>query len=73
MLPSNRKAAKSVSNMSEDFIMIEGILFRKTHDKNDFKINLAILECMHLKILELFNDGIMACHLGVIRCYHIIR
>lgn len=69
MLPNNRRAAKRVLAQAENFILVEGILFRVVLDerRSDVRLNLAVPEKYVPHILEKYHDSILGSHGGIVR------
>ncbi len=75
MLPSKKKAAKAVIARSENFIIIEGVLFKLdiTSDRLDCKLTLCIPRIPTPMILDMFHTSLLACHQGTTRTYQTVR
>ena len=75
ILPSDRKAAKSVRLKSEQYILCDGLLFRLFfHDNDDdYTLQLAIPESLTDTIISQYHDTILSNHQGTMRTYLTIR
>ncbi|XP_055955077.1 uncharacterized protein LOC130010906 [Patella vulgata] len=74
ILPSNRKAAKSVKHKSEEYIICDHILFRLLiHNDNTFSLQLAIPESLCHNIIAIYHDSLLSSHQGIVRTYLTIR
>ena len=74
ILPSDKKAAKSVKLKAEEYILCDGILFRLFFTKDDdFKLQLAIPETLADTIISQHHDTLLSNHQGTQRTYLTIR
>lgn len=75
ILPHDKRAAQAVKIRSEEFILVDGVLFRllfHVHDDN-FTLQLAIPETMAETIISRYHDSLLSNHQGVIRTYKTIK
>ena len=74
ILPSDKKAAKSVKLKAEEYILCDGILFRLFFTKDDdYKLQLAIPETLADTIISQHHDTLLSNHQGTQRTYLTIR
>lgn len=75
MLPSAKKAAKKIICESENYIMIDEILFRLNLSDNsdEIKVVLAVPDTLIAYIISLHHDSLLSCHQGVNRVALTIR
>ena len=75
ILPHDKKAAKGVQIRSDQFILVNGLLFRLfLHDNDDnFTFQLAVPENMAEMIISRYHDNLLSNHQGVVRTYLTIR
>lgn len=73
LLPSNKKMAKSVMKSSENYILIQEVLFRITNDKSEIKIALCVPETQSDYIISTYHDSLLSCHQGVNKTFVTIR
>jgi hypothetical protein len=75
MLPVGKKLARSVMRRAEEFISIQGVLFRilPQKDSDAFSLKLAVPESLAEYILSQHHDSLLACHQGVTRTYITLR
>ena len=74
-LPAGAKLAQSIMKRAEEFILVQGILFRLTSKANEDNLNvtLAVPESLAEYIISQYHDGLLACHQGVNRTFSTIR
>ncbi len=74
-LPSKSRSARSVMKQSEQFLLIQGILFKIDLDKDmcDCKLTLCIPESQAPYILSLYHDSLLSSHQGINKTYVTIR
>jgi hypothetical protein len=72
ILPSPKTAAKRILVQSEQYIMIDKILF-KLPSENDTDLRLVIPQVMVPEILFLYHDSLLAAHQGIARVTATIR
>lgn len=71
MLPAGAKLSRSVMRRAEEFISVNGVLFRilpKT-GSDEFSLKLAVPESLAEYIISQHHDSLLACHQGVTRTY----
>lgn len=74
-LPSNKKEARRVLLLSEQFVIVENVLFRVYIDKRreDIKTTLVIPNALVHHILNMYHDSILASHNGINRTLLTLR
>ncbi|XP_072179729.1 LOW QUALITY PROTEIN: uncharacterized protein [Diadema setosum] len=74
ILPSDKKAAKTIQLKAEQYILCDGVLFRLFFDKtDDFKLQLAVPESLTDVIISQYHDNLLSNHQGTMRTYLTIR
>jgi uncharacterized short protein YbdD (DUF466 family) len=75
ILPSDRKAAKTVRIKAEQYIMCDGILFRMLLDDkgDDLTLQLAIPESLAETVISQYHDNLLSNHQGAVRTYLTMR
>ena len=75
LLPSAKRAAKKIICESENYIMIDNILFRiyVPNDREDIKVMLAVPQAFVSYIISLHHDSLLSCHQGINRVALTIR
>lgn len=76
ILPSDRKAARTVQPQSEQYLLCNGLLFPIfLHETNDAKLTLQVVipDTMVDKIISMYHDGLLSSHQGVMRTYLTMR
>ncbi len=75
ILPSKSRSARSVMNQAENFLLIQGILFKldMASDSSDCKLTLCIPESQAAYIISLYHDSLLASHQGVNRTFVTLR
>ena len=61
---------------AENYVMVEGILFRLhvgSKDGQECKVTLAVPESMAARMISLYHDSLLACHQGITRTYITLR
>jgi len=72
--PENKEAAKRVLNQSENYIVINGILFRLLMNKNgESNLTLVIPDSIVPTIFEIYHGSMISMHQGVTRTFQKIR
>jgi hypothetical protein len=72
ILPSPKIAAKRILTQSEQFVMIDKLLFKLPCDDNA-TLRLAIPEAVVPELLFLYHDSLLAAHQGIARVLATIR
>ncbi|KAK6175915.1 hypothetical protein SNE40_014290 [Patella caerulea] len=75
ILPSDKKAAKSIKIKSEEYILCDSLLFRLIihKDGENFTLQLAIPESMCDSLINLYHDSRLSNHQGIMRTYLTMR
>ena len=73
LLPSGAKAARSVLRAAEQFILVQGVLFKIAFPQGSLKLSLCIPESQIQYILSVYHDSLLSCHQGVSRTFSTIR
>lgn len=75
MLTMTKTEQNRVIRESENYITIEGILFRVivTADKQDCKLSLCIPQSLAPQIISQYHDSLLSCHQGVSRTFQTIK
>jgi hypothetical protein len=73
-IPTDKKSYRKLTNLAEDFILINGILFRINLKTNsECNVLLAVPEVMVPTILHIYHDSLLGNHQGINRSYQTIR
>ena len=75
LLPSKGKRARSILRDSENFVLVQDILFRidKPASQNELTLLLCIPEQQAPFIISMFHESLLSCHQGVSRTYNTIK
>jgi hypothetical protein len=75
ILPSDKRAARSIILRAEQFILVNDVLFRLFFHANDehFSFQLAIPEQYIDTIISRYHDGILSSHTGTVKTYLTLR
>lgn len=75
LLPAGKKLARSILVRAEEFVLVNGILFRISfrESQENFNLVLAVPESLAEYLISQYHDGLMACHQGVSRTYQTMR
>ncbi|XP_064651976.1 uncharacterized protein LOC135502801 [Lineus longissimus] len=75
IVPGDKKAVRSVTLRSQEYILCNGVLFRLFLHNNDedFTFQLAIPEAYIDQLISLYHDNITSMHQGYIRTYLTMR
>ena len=75
ILPNDKRAQKSIILRSEQFILVNDVLFRLFFHSNDeqFSFQLAVPEPYIDTIISRYHDGLLSSHSGVVRTYLTLR
>lgn len=73
--PSKRKKALSVISSAEQYILVQGVLFRihLGHASDDLRLALCIPESQCEYIISMYHDSLLGCHQGINRTFQTIR
>ena len=74
-LPSRRKKARSVVQDSENYLLIQDLLFRISWSaaEDELSLQLCIPESQAPFVISMYHDSLMAMHQGVNRTFNTIR
>jgi hypothetical protein len=72
-LPSRKRRARAVLRCSENYILIQDLLFRISLSDEDLSLQLCVPESQAGFLISMFHDSLMAMHQGVSRTYRTIR
>ena len=72
-LPSRKKRARAVMRNSENYILIQSLLFRVSLSDEDLILQLCVPESQAGFLISMFHDSLMAMHQGVSRTYQTIK
>jgi len=74
-LPARQRRARSVIQNSENFILIQDLLFKISlaDFDDDFCLQLCIPESQSTFVISMYHDSLMAMHQGVTRTYNTIK
>ncbi len=75
-LPANKKAARKIMTMAENYILCDDLLFKlvtKKDDNEDLKLSLVIPDKLVDRVLERYHTNLLSSHIGITRTYYTIR
>ena len=75
ILPNDKRARRSIILQSEQFILVNDVMFRLFFHTNDehFSFQLAVPEPYIDTIISRYHDGLLSSHAGVVRTYLTMR
>ena len=69
--PKSRKSAKSIVRMAQDYMLLDGLLFKITHDKlRDEPSSVLCIPTLKVDmLLDSYHSSLLGGHAGITKCY----